>query len=156
MVRKVLIGAVVLMGLMASPAAAQYDFNVTPGEIVPGGEVTVSGRCDLSNGEAQITFEGNVVATAATDVSGNFSGSFIVPMGTSLGTYEVGVVCGDSVASVKNLTVVSGDVVTPPGRGGAGELDRTGSDVNTLGLIGGGLLVAGGAVLFATRKRQTA
>ncbi len=56
MIRKMLIGATLLLALAAAPVAAQtYDFNVTPGTVVAGGQVTVSGQGCAANAQVIIT-----------------------------------------------------------------------------------------------------
>ena len=55
MIRRMLIGAVLLVVLGSQPAAAQYDFSVTPGTVVPGGTVTVTGQGCQAYEEVTIT-----------------------------------------------------------------------------------------------------
>ena len=56
------------------------------------------------------------------------------------------------------LTVRSVAVTPPPPGGGTGgtSLPRTGSNTNTMALVGAGLLLLGGGAILATRKRTIA
>lgn len=167
MVRKVLIGAVLLVALAASPAAAEYDTSVTPGQVQAGGVITITGQACVPNVPITITISrvadpggapGTVIGTITVtpDADGNFSTTFTIPAGTAPGTYEI----SSTEACVKGETFdVAPASVAPGGTGtgagsGSGNLPRTGSDVERLGLIGAGLLVAGGLVLVATRRRR--
>ena len=172
MVRKVLIGAVLLVALAASPAAAEYGTSVTPGQVQAGGVITITGQACVPNVPITITITqvaesgatraaratGDVIGTITVtpDADGNFSTTFTIPAGTAPGTYEV----SSTEACVKGETFeVAPASVAPGGTGtgagsGSGNLPRTGTDIERLGLIGAGLLVAGGLVLVATRRRR--
>lgn len=161
MVRKMLLGAFALIALVAAPAAAQYNFTVTPGTVVQGGELTVSGEGCSPADEVTITMtqlsdsttnraigDSVVVATGTADDQGEFTITFTVPDTLPTGSYEVEAFCsGYSVGS----SIV--DVVAPGG-GGGGSIVRTGSDLNGLGLLGAGLLTGGGIILLATKSRR--
>lgn len=159
MVRKVLLAALTMVALFAAPAAAQYDdFVVTPGEVVVGGTVTVTGQGCAAFEEVVIALipPGTTVATGTTDADGNFTITFTIPDGTDPGVYTVQATCGDLVQN-ETITVNGSNVVVPPGTpgGGGGNLPRTGSDLDRVGLIGVGLLAAGGLVLLGTRRRRS-
>lgn len=178
MVRKALLGAMLMLALAASPAAAQYAPTVvSPGTITPGGTVTVSGQSCAANEVVKITLapqDGSrppiVVATVTADASGNYSATFVVPADLPLGTYMVSSSCGTGV-NAKTLNVVAPTTATTrpgtgaqPGTGGntgssgsgsgGGKLVRTGTDLDRMGLAGAGLLVAGGLLLVATKRRR--
>lgn len=161
MVRKMLLGAFALIALVAAPAAAQYDFVVTPGTVTLGGDVTVSGEGCTPGDEVSITMtqlteastnraigDSVVVGTGTADENGEFTITFTVPENFALGSYEVEAFCsGYSVGS----SVIQ---VVGPGGGGGGSIVRTGSDLNGLGLLGAGLLTGGGIILLATKSRR--
>ena len=155
MLRKVLIGALMLTALVAGPAAAQYpDFAITPGTVNVGGNATFQGSGCAPGSTVTITIDGKVVATVTADASGDYNGSFVADMAP--GTYTVTATCGDVVRTTP-LTVRSVSV-TPPPTGGTGgtSLPRTGSNTNTMALVGAGLLLLGGGAILATRKRTIA
>jgi len=185
MVRKVLLGAIALVALFAAPAAAQYDpIVVSPGQVNPGGAVTVTGQAcapgvevviNLIPGDATdqntpinatkaaptLPAGGVQVATTTADENGNFTVTFDLPAGTAAGTYTVQAVCGSVVQSdvidvqpaTVATTVPAGTPSTPSSP--TGNLPRTGSNVNGMGLVGAGLLAAGGLLLLGTRKRRS-
>lgn len=167
MFRRMLIGAVLLTALFAAPAAAQYPFNVSPGTVVAGGSLTVSGQGCEPGAEVTISMVeaspqravGDVIftATVTADENGNFTYTFTVPAGTPVGTYEVKAECGNGVVYSAFVDVV--DATTPtttPGGGSTAPIVRTGSDLNGLGLAGAGLITVGGIILIATRSRRHA
>ena len=161
MVRKMLLGAFALIALIAAPAAAQYDFVVTPGTVTLGGDVTVSGEGCTPGDEVTITLtpvgdattnraagDSVVVATGTADDEGQFTITFTVPTTTPTGSYEVEAFCSGYSVGSRIIEVVA------PGGGGDGSIVRTGSDLNGLGLLGAGLLTGGGIILLATKSRR--
>lgn len=168
MLRRMLIGAAVLVVLMAAPAAAQYPFNVSPGTVVAGGDVTVSGQGCAPGAEVTITLtlvtpakaagDGVVVATVIADENGKFTVTFTVPEGTAAGTYNVSATCGGVEVASANIEVVDSSPTTTTTRASGGgsttPIVRTGSDLNGLGLAGAGLITVGGIILLATRSRR--
>lgn len=179
MVRKALLGAVLLLALVASPAAAQYDgFVVSPGTVTQGGTVTVSGQACEPGEVVKITLQPTAgdpiqVAEVKADERGNYTTSFVVPADLPPGEYLVKASCGTGVDG-KTITVVAAGTATtaPPvtkpknnqGTGSkkaskganSGKLARTGSDLDRVGLVGAGLLMAGGLLLVATKRRRHA
>jgi hypothetical protein len=161
-----LIGAALLIALAAAPAAAQYPFNVTPGTVLPGGAVTVSGQGCEPGAEVTIVMTeapaqkavGDVVftTTVTADENGAFTVTFNVPADTPVGTYLVTAECGDGVVFSAYIDVVSPTTptTTPGGGSSTGPIVRTGSDLNGLGLVGAGLITVGGVILIATRTRR--
>jgi LPXTG-motif cell wall-anchored protein len=153
MLRKVLIGALMLTALLAAPAAAQYaDFAITPGTVSVGGNATFQGSGCAPGSTVTITIDGKVMATVTADASGDYNGAFKADMAP--GTYTVTATCGNVVRTTP-LTV-RGVSVTPPTGTGGGSLPRTGSNTNTMALVGAGLLLLGGGAILATRKRTIA
>ena len=167
MFRKILIGATMLATLaIAAPAGAQtYDFNVSPGNVEAGGQVTVSGEGCNPGEEVTITVTegapqkavGDVIltTTGTADSSGKFTITFKIPPGTPVGVYTVTATCGDGVVLSSVINVVEGPVATTtPGKPGGGTIARTGSDLNGLGLAGAALITVGGIILLTTRSRR--
>ena len=178
MFRKMLIIATALVALAAAPASATYDVAVNPGSVVPGGTVTVTGGGCEPNAIVQVTFtphvdtagdnakfvangtalppDAAVVATGTADAEGEYAVEFVVPLGTPPGTYDVDVYCNGLRVGGETVDVAGANVATtqPGGGTGDGTIVRTGSDLNGLGLLGAGLLVAGGIALIATRSRR--
>lgn len=177
MLRKVLLSAALILGIAAAPAAAQYPgFVVTPGTASPGDSVSFSGSgCEpgeLVNIGLLAMFEGQSirqvgeqvqVAKVYADENGNFSGSFEVP-DLPAGSYKVVASCG--IVQSADLEILSSGLTDDPGGsappgapapdtsgGRSGPLPATGSDFNVLGLVGLGLLAAGGLILLTTRHR---
>jgi hypothetical protein len=179
-----LIGAAVLVALMAAPAAAQYPFNVSPGTVVAGAEVTISGKgcAPLSTVSVKVTQRstGTVILTdsGTTDAQGEFTFNVKIPADAAPGWYDLEARCpidGSTAAdSGRDLQGVpeGNDLVfrasiyvegetpatTTPSKGGGTTtpIVRTGSDLNGLGLAGAGLITVGGIILIATRSRRHA
>ncbi len=166
MVRKVLIGAVMVAALFASPAAAQYsDFVVNPGAVDEGGTATFQGSGCPPGATVTITIDGRTFATVVANDAGQYNGSFVADLAP--GNYTVTATCGD-VVNTSPLTVRgvstsqpdesgdgggTGDIGGVGGGGGRAPLPRTGSNTNTLALMGAALLVVGGGAMVASRKR---
>ena len=164
MLRKMILGAVALVALFAAPAAAQYGFIVTPGTVVEGSNVSVSGRGCAPGATVQITFKkapdtattpdpAFVVKTGTADSSGNFNFTFMVPAGTPPGTYDVSAFCGGQLVGRERITVEAATTATTVA---VGNLPRTGTDITPMAMAGAGLLTAGGLFLLAGRKRRRA
>lgn len=154
MVRKVLLGAVMIVALFAAPAAAQYGtFTVNPGSVRPGGQANFNGKGCKAGETVTVTVQGTVVATVTAKPNGSFNGNFTVNLPS--GNYTVVSTCGSLVQSAP-LLVRSANVSNRPTGTGGTTLPRTGSNIDTLGLMGAALLVAGGGVMLATRKRRVA
>ena len=152
MVRKAIFGAAMIVALFAAPASAQYGgFSVNPGSIRPGGQANFQGSGCAAGSTVTISIGGTTVGTATAGANGQFNGHFTANLGT--GTYQVTATCGSKTQTAP-LLVRSADVTNNQGNKG-GTLARTGSNLDTMGLVGAALLVAGGGVVLATRKRQT-
>lgn len=168
MLKKMLIGAFALIGLLASPAAAQYVIDVTPDTVLPGGTVTVTGdKCgrfaEITITLTQLTAQRAVgdtveVGSGQANENGEYSVDVTIPADAEPGEYELSVFCDGQFVQSARITVVGPSTPTSqPGTPPRGDdIVRTGSDLNGLGLLGAGLLVGGGIVLFATRNRRHA
>lgn len=182
MFRKMLIVGVALVALAASPAAAQYDFEVSPTVVQAGGVVSVSGKdCPpLSPVGVKVTQRstGTIIYQAedTTDAQGSFSFNIQLPKDLAPGFYDLEARCPlkPGLPAEYNRRALQGQIegdylvfravieVRAPGGGDDGngvddgDLVRTGSDLNGLGLIGAGLLTVGGLVLIASKRRNAA
>ncbi|MEZ5138134.1 MAG: hypothetical protein R2711_05045 [Acidimicrobiales bacterium] len=179
MFRKMLVAALALVALVAAPVAAEYDFSVSPTVVQAGGVVTVSGTgcVPFSTVSVKVTQRstGTIVYTGSdqTDANGEFTFDVQLPKNLAPGFYDLEARCplDGSTAPTRALqgTVEGNDLVfravieivaAPGGGGGGGGVDdgnivRTGSDLNGLGLVGAGLLTVGGLVLIASKRRRT-
>ena len=184
MLKKILMVTALLVLGAAAPASAQYpEIVVTPGTVIEGGTISVTGQfCNpgenvvitlrpAATGDRAIPAEGIVVVTTVADEDGAFNTSFDLPPEATPGSYEVVVNCGGTIRT--EIIEVLGQSVNPPstvpgttpvttpgpsgnnGNNGSGTLPRTGSDLNGYGLIGAGLLTVGGLFLLGARKRRT-
>lgn len=106
MIRKLLVMAAVLLGVLAiAPAAhAQYQpgqpgLILTPSTTTPGGAVTAIGFGCARNQQVVLTIEGTVVGTGVSqnDDRGSFEIPFTAPQ--TPGQYTVVATCGNTVLS---------------------------------------------------------
>lgn len=171
---RIFVGAALAVVLASSAASAQYNpLVVLPVSVVPGGQITVSGRgCAAGEGVTVYLVLGHRAAASTgttrlpggspagntvADPSGNFTLSFAVSDAADVGDHTMMAVCG-SMVQAETIKVLGAAVTgshTGIGPAGTdtqgGNLARAGSDLNGIGLIGAGLLVTGGLVLLATR-----
>ena len=170
---------VVSVALAAGPASAQYlPDTVGPTKVLGEGVVSVTGSGCAVNATITITvyhespeaLAGNpttppvITQTVTTDADGNFSLELHLPAGLSPGWYDVLGPCaghstraaGEQLHLIGRFEIVtSGGTVAPGGTGvGGGSLPRTGFDFELYGRIGVGLLLAGGFILVATKRRR--
>ncbi len=162
MLRKMLVGAVVLLGVFAAPAAAEYTLTVEPGTVVQGGQVTVSGTGCEAGETVQVTIAPKAKAkqgrdalgTTVADDDGNFSLDLPLP-DLPPGVYTITATCG-SVVQSKDITITSPTPGTTTSTVPTGEIPRTGSDVTPMVLVGAALLTGGSLLVLASRKRSRA
>lgn len=177
MFRKMLIGAAMLVVAAAAPAAAQtYNANVSPGTVVAGQEVTVSGEGCVPGSTVSVKVTqratGTIIYTGSdvTDSNGEFTFKFTMPADAAPGWYDLEARCPNGAANANadriEGTVEGNDLVwrmeilvvgdttptTAPSTGGT--IARTGSDLNGLGLAGAALITVGGIILISTRSRR--
>jgi hypothetical protein len=178
--------ATLLFALLAAPASAQYatvdpDVVEPGGEVL----FTGTGCGPNTNVDITVTYlvsyvgapvpELLVETSILSDAEGSFSYTYPVPADALPGEYEIVARCapggggsqrattvegtldenGDLVFRATFIIPLPGTTTTVPGVDD-GDIVRTGSDLNGLGLLGAGLLVGGGIVLFATRNRRHA
>jgi opacity protein-like surface antigen len=182
MIRKMLIAAVALVVLAATPAAAQYDFEVSPTVVQAGGVVTVSGKGCPPNSPVGVKVTqrstGKIIykARSKTDANGEFTFQIKLRKNLAPGFYDLEARCPlkPGIPVDYNQRALQGKVegdylvfravieIKGPTKGGGGsgvddgDIVRTGSDLNTMGLVGAGLLTVGGLVLIASKRRRTA
>lgn len=178
-----MVGSVLLVALWASPAFAQYTPNqVSPTSVLGTGVVNVAGSGCAAFQKITITvypesaaaLAGNptvppvISASTTADENGNYAVQLHIPAGLAPGWYDILGPCKPKPTTTKAsqassklyflgrfLIVAPGS--TSPGTGtgtGTGPLARTGSNLSDLGLVGAGLLVAGGLFLVATKRRR--
>lgn len=166
MFRKMLIGAFAAVALAAAPAAAQYNITATPDPVLPGGTVTVTGDLCAAGAEVTVTLapaatqraldEPIQVGSGQANEDGEYSIDVQIPADLDPGTYDLVVFCDGLFVESVQITVAGPQVPTTQPPTGGDDLVRTGSNLNGLGLMGAGLLLGGGIVLFATRERRHA
>lgn len=166
---------VVVLG-MAVPASAQYNpmyITATPLDVqhcsTAPGSVTVTAGYFTPGSEVTITMQSDPVTlgTATADATGNITGTFVLPAATTQGQHTItatgarlGTGVSESVSAQITVTFpagcVSNQTTTPTTTTGGGSLPVTGSDNGMFVAIGAALLVAGGLLVMATRKRNAA
>jgi hypothetical protein len=162
MIRRLLIVAGALLLFSAAPAYAQYPpIVVTPGSVVAGNDVTVTGTGCPPNVPVTISIQlqsgGPIiqVGTGTTGPDGTFQVVFTVPADTEPGVYIVIASCG-AISQHALLTVRE-----PTGTGsGAGapaptSLSRTGFNLVPYVQAGVVLMTVGALLVLVTRKRRT-
>ncbi|MDQ1536103.1 MAG: hypothetical protein QOE58_496 [Actinomycetota bacterium] len=156
-----LAGLAVGVAATGAAAAAPASLVVSPGTVVRGGSVHVSGTCDPNTSGFAISTAflhdatHDFAGVGAADFSSNAAGAFAVdaqiPASTAPGTYTVTGRCGGGNLGIEATFVVTsaGGVPTGVPAGSGGHATATGADTpnNELRLGGIGLLlVAGGAI----------
>lgn len=159
------------MALFAGPAGAQYvsanSAFIDDTSVLSGQAVNFSGTCEDADSVSVAIEGGPSLGTIPVSADDTFSGALTIP-DLAPGEYTVLLTCGTEVLST-TITVLAdgttgGGGTTGGSMGGSGSgsggsgtgpaLARTGTEVDGLLKVGGGLLVAGAAaVLFATKRR---
>jgi LPXTG-motif cell wall-anchored protein len=165
MVKRVIALAVVLVGLMAAPAAAQQyppatnSITVSDTTPTPGQTVTVTAQTFLAGAEVTVTlFSAPVqLASAQADGNGVVTVDVTIPANTPLGDHTI-VASGQAVDGVLELTAAITVVPAGSGATGAGDLPRTGDDTSIpLAKLGIALAAVGGVITaFAAKRRKAA
>jgi LPXTG-motif cell wall-anchored protein len=172
MVKRMLVLAVALVGLMATPAMAQ---QYPPGENLitvsdtapcPGDAVLVSAKTFQAGAAVTVKLGDTVVGTPAAGANGVVELGISIPAGQAQGAVAVtatGPGAGGEVALTASVDVTacneSPATTTPAsgggGAGGGGDLPRTGSDgTMTLVRVGVALAALGGVLLAIASKRR--
>jgi LPXTG-motif cell wall-anchored protein len=173
MVKRMVVLAMALVALMATPAMAQqYPPNenlitVSDTTPCPGQSVTITAQTFTAGGAVTVKIGGAVVGTPTADANGKVSLDATIPAGQAQGAVQV-TATGPAGADTPTLTVNAAvDIVacnetpatTAPagggGAGGGGDLPRTGSDSTmTLVRVGVAMAAVGGLLLAVSSKRR--
>lgn len=156
MPRRILLITLAVLGLLAAPAAAQYSFIVTPGEVQPGGTISIEGEgCSpgetvtvtispVSDADAAAAAAPIVLGETVADSDGTFSLEAVIPDDLDPGDHTVTATCGEHVLTA-TITVndtpadPEDDEPTPPGdQKPTPPGDGTGGDGGGTGGGGGG------------------
>lgn len=138
---------------------------------VPGGQASVRSEGHKPSSEARVFVESTpiLVGTFVADSAGVVTGTFTVPPNLSVGAHSVVVrgVAPSGLPLVNRfpITITAANAAiaqgaTPgtaePGASVAGvQLPRTGGEITAVTAIGVGLVAAGGAAVYAGRRRRT-
>jgi LPXTG-motif cell wall-anchored protein len=175
----VAVTAVVMMLAVAQPASAQYQpmfITVSPTAVTScgtdSGTVTVDAGYFTPGSDVVITLQSDPVTlgTVVASATGTVNATYTLPVGVTAGTHTVtasGTRLDNNVAASVSAQItvtippgcVSNQVVTtaPASSGsGTGNLPVTGSDFGIVAIVGAALLVAGGLIVMAARRRGTA
>lgn len=124
------------------------------GEVVlaPGDPVTITGGGFAPGSDVVITIESEPVVLGETtaDATGDFSTTVVLPAALPAGGHTIKATGDDARGGV----LVLSQEVTVAGASGEGGLPVTGVSGGDLLLVAGLLLLVGGGVLFAIRRRQ--
>jgi uncharacterized membrane protein len=130
------------------PGGGTGGVHITNPSPQPGGTVTVSGQnCDV-NSPVTVSFDGTQIGSGTTDGSGNYSITVTIPSDASPGHHTI-TVTGASCSGTLGI-----EVVAPSSANGGGSLAGTGVAVVGIGALGVVLLVGGGMMLLAGRRRS--
>jgi LPXTG-motif cell wall-anchored protein len=159
MLQRILTLALAGVFLLAAPAAAQTGYGEEPDSATvsdstaePGQTVTVSGECFQPGSTATFSDGQGFQETATANASGVASVSYTVPPGSGPVNMSITGTGCDGEALVLGVVI---ERVAPAAAGVP--LPRTGDDSSIdLGRVGLFLLAAGGATVYAVRRRQTA
>ena len=93
------------------------------------------------------------LGSATADAGGAFSKAVTIPADTTAGAHTIVVACtgADGNAVTQNIAIA-----VAASASGSDTLPRTGSDSPPVILIGAGLLLVGGVLAVAARRRRTA
>jgi LPXTG-motif cell wall-anchored protein len=157
MVSALLVTAMASLTMAATTASAQYHpgtpgIIVDPGTTTVGGKVTVQGSGCPANVTVTIKIGDVVVGTVISNGDGDFiDPNIVLPPSITPGTYTVHALCGDldltTVLSVSALAPTTTAATT-------GTLPRTGTDSGLWVKVGLSLVVVGGLLVLATRRRR--
>lgn len=157
------------MALFAGPAGAQYvegaSASIDDTSVLSGEAVNISGECAAADSVSLEIEGGPSLGSLPVGADDTFSGAVTIP-DLAPGEYTILLTCGTEVLSTTITVLADGtvddDVDAGSMGGGSGSgsgsdpaLARTGTEIDGLVKVGGGLLVAGAAaVLFATKRRS--
>jgi hypothetical protein len=145
------------IGVAASayPPGTGPTISTSTSTVPQGGSLTVFGDNFSPNSDAVLSLHSTPVGlgTVHTDSNGQFSAQITVPSSTTPGTHTIEALdtpTGDIASAT--ITVTGGG--TGGGGGGGGGVAETGVAVISIGALGLVLLVGGGLMLMAGRRRK--
>lgn len=159
--------ATAVLALLAGPAAAQYPPEGPTGgvddtTVESGGQLTVSGSGWQAGSQVTLTLLSRTyhLGTAQVDGNGSFSTTVTIPRNARPGrhTLRMSGTGADGAPRTVEISVQIRPAAPPentPPRQHPPALAATGANLGTGALVGVGLLAAGGAAVFAARRRQT-
>jgi LPXTG-motif cell wall-anchored protein len=115
--------------------------TLTSASASAGGGEDISGGGCAARVSVQIQFDGAVLVTTRSTLTGRYRAHLIIPVSAVPGSHRVTVVCAGTTGQVTSSTAVS--VALP----------RTGSDAATPLVVALLLLLAGGGLTVAGRRR---
>jgi hypothetical protein len=147
------------IGVAASayPPGTGPTISTSTSTVPQGGSLTVFGDNFSPNSDAVLSLHSTPVGlgTVHTDSNGQFSAQVTVPSTTSPGTHTIEALdmpTGDIASAT--ITVTAGGTGGGGGGGGGGGVAETGVAVISIGALGLVLLVGGGLMLMAGRRRK--
>lgn len=146
-------------------AASAYPPGIAPtiatsvSTIPQGGSLTVTGNDFTPNGQAHLSLHSAVVdlGVVSVDANGQFSAQVTIPASESTGVHTIeglDIPTGDVATATITVTGTGGGAPGGGGTGGGGGLAGTGVAVIGIGALGVVLLVGGGLMLMAGRRRK--
>ena len=137
------------------PAAAQIALSRSRATV--GMTISFNARCFAGNEKVSATVDSTAaqVGQYAADANGVVSGSFTVPV-LSPGRHTLRLVGADGTQTSARFTVVPASAAASaiPSSSGPSSLAFTGSDMAKTGGLGGLLLLGGGALVMAAKRRK--
>lgn len=140
----------------AAPYISQPTLSVSTQNPTEGASLGVSGAGYGANEQVNLTLQSATynLGSAMTDGSGSFSTTVTLPAGVT-GTHTI-VGVGATYADVASVGIVISAATGGGGGGGGGGLPNTGAAVMGLGGVGVALLLGGGLMLLAGKRRKVA
>jgi uncharacterized membrane protein YphA (DoxX/SURF4 family) len=139
------------------PGSGNPDLTTTTTTVVAGGDVPLVGSNYSGDGSVDLTFHSTVVnlGDVSTDSAGGFTATIKVPADAALGTHHiVGTDNSTGKYAEVEITVVASQTGAASGSSGSGKPGSTGVAVVGLATVGVVLLVGGGLMLLAGRRRK--
>jgi Bacterial Ig domain len=153
--------ATVLVSIFAAGSAGAYPPGTAPtlslssSTVGPGGSVTSSGNNFVPGSSVTVTLDnGTTLATLTADANGAFSASITIPAGTAAGDHTLTATDATGESATAALTVTAAGAGGGAGGGGGGGLANTGVAIASIGGVGLLLLIGGGLMLLAGRRRS--
>jgi hypothetical protein len=123
------------------------------GQARAGGTIVVHGQGCVPGGTVKVFFDGTLIGSGTANAAGRYNIKVTIPSNASPGSHTI-TVSGPGA----NCSGVEGISVTAPGSGGgsnSGGLASTGVAVVGIGALGAVLLIGGGMMLLAGKRRNS-